>query len=135
MGAKQETSRLVGNPCKSKQVGNLGFCTSTLRSLILLAHSLHLSLNLNIPEYFDWPKCAKVGFSGCFFGSPIGCPTKKGRPMGPHWSKGSCPEEFKEALRLDPSDIDILLKYEELYKCLDLSSCVLFASGKITGKA
>ena len=27
--------QIMGDPCKSKQVGNLGFCTSTLKSFIL----------------------------------------------------------------------------------------------------
>ena len=34
----------------------------------LLAHSLHESLNCNVPGsniYYYWSKCAKVGFSGC----------------------------------------------------------------------
>ena len=51
MGGKTWKIEIIGNPCKSKQVGNLGLCTSTLKSFILLfLNSLHLSLNSRIPR-------------------------------------------------------------------------------------
>ena len=54
----------------------------------LLAHSLHLNLNVHIPGsniyiYDYWAKCAKVGFSGCVArGSApqLKLPSQKGNP-------------------------------------------------------
>ena len=48
-GGKTSEIHIIGTACKSKQLGNFGFCTSTLKSFILLAHSLHLSLRFYIP--------------------------------------------------------------------------------------